>query len=207
MVVKSDFYLDDHKITHIVNTQVNRVGRGFMSWKLHSQAASSQTEISQTIQCERIFIIFRVTVPLKVGSPLQLTTPANYCMSDFVVYVYYILSSEQGVPQGDVVSPYIFILAVEILLIKINHTKNLKGITYAKKESRSETFADDTSIFIQRNPEYLRECVNILKQFANISGLQCNLEKTSVLFWRVIGLAHFLCLNLKSLSLVLPFEI
>ena len=46
---------------------------------------------------------------------------------------------EQGVPQGDVVSPYIFILAVEILLIKINHTKNIKGITYAKKESRSET--------------------------------------------------------------------
>ena len=49
------------------------------------------------------------------------------------------------------------------------------------KESRLETFADDTSIFIQRNPEYLRECVNILKQFANISGLQCNLEKTSVI--------------------------
>ena len=52
---------------------------------------------------------------------------------------------EQGVPQGDVVSPYIFILAVKILLIKINHTKNIRGITYAKKESRSETFADDTS--------------------------------------------------------------
>ena len=81
---------------------------------------------------------------------------------------------EQGVPQGDIVSPYIFILAVEILLIKINHT-------YAKKESRSETFADDTSIFIQRNPKYLRECVNILKQCANVSILQCNLEKTSVI--------------------------
>ena len=79
------------------------------------------------------------------------------------------------------VSPYIFILAVEILLIKINYTKNLKGITYAKNESRSETFADDTSIFIQRNPTYLRECVKILKHFANTSGLQCNLEKTSVI--------------------------
>ena len=54
-----------------------------------------------------------------------------------------------------------------LLLIKINHTKNLKGITYAKKESRSETF-DDTNIFIQRNPKYLRECVTILKQFANV---------------------------------------
>ena len=33
----------------------------------------------------------------------------------------------------------------------------------------------------KRNPEYLRECINILKQFANISGLQCNLEKPSVI--------------------------
>ena len=55
----------------------------------------------------------------------------------------------------ETLSLYIFILAVEVLLIKINHTKNLKGITYAKKESRSETFADDTSIFIQRNLAYL----------------------------------------------------
>ena len=63
---------------------------------------------------------------------------------------------EQGVPQGDVVSPYIFILAVEILLINIVHTKNIKRITYAKKESRLQTFADYISIFIQRNPEYPR---------------------------------------------------
>ena len=32
---------------------------------------------------------------------------------------------EQGVPQGDVVSPYVFILMVEVLLIKINHTANI----------------------------------------------------------------------------------
>ena len=63
---------------------------------------------------------------------------------------------EQGVPQGDVVSPYIFILAVELLLIKINNTKLIQGINYVQKESRSKTFADDTSIFIKRDPTYLR---------------------------------------------------
>ena len=31
---------------------------------------------------------------------------------------------QQGFPQGDVVSPYIFLLMVEILLIKITKTKN-----------------------------------------------------------------------------------
>ena len=44
---------------------------------------------------------------------------------------------EQGVPQGDVISPYIFILLVEMLLIKIKFSKNLKGITFATNESRS----------------------------------------------------------------------
>ena len=69
------------------------------------------------------------------------------------------------------------ILAVELLLIKINNTKLIHGINYAQKESRSETFADDTSIFIRRDPNYLRRCIEFLKHFARISGLHCNLEK------------------------------
>ena len=42
-------------------------------------------------------------------------------------------------------------------------------------------FANDTSIFIKRNPEYLRKYIKFLKHFARISGLQCNLEKTLVI--------------------------
>ena len=91
------------------------------------------------------------------------------------------ISLLQGVPQGDVISPYIFILMVEILLIKINHTKNLTGITYAQRESRSETFADDTTIFIQRNEHNLRHATKYITQFHSISGLACNLEKTVVI--------------------------
>ena len=34
------------------------------------------------------------------------------------------LKLQQGLPQGDIVSPYIFLLIVEILLIKITKTKN-----------------------------------------------------------------------------------
>ena len=88
---------------------------------------------------------------------------------------------EQGVPQGDVISPYIFIVAVEVLLLKITFTKNITGITFGSIEGRSETFADDTTISIERTPENLRKSVEYLKDFAETSGLQCNLDKTSVI--------------------------
>ena len=88
---------------------------------------------------------------------------------------------EQGVPQGDVISPYLFILMVEILLIKINYTKNLTGITYASHESRSETFADDTTIFLTRTENNLRFAKKYLVDFHVLSGLACNIDKTVVI--------------------------
>ena len=70
---------------------------------------------------------------------------------------------------------------VEILLIKINYTKNLKGIRYAKGESRSETFADDTTVILERSEEYLRYALKCLVDFHKLSGLQCNIDKTMVI--------------------------
>lgn len=87
---------------------------------------------------------------------------------------------EQGVPQGDVLSPYILNICVEILLIKISYTDTLKGVKYANKESRAECFADDTTVFIERSEANLRALVKIIKDFANISGLHANLDKTMV---------------------------
>ena len=40
------------------------------------------------------------------------------------------------------VFPYVFIFAVQLLLIKINNIKLIEGITYAKKESRKRHATD-----------------------------------------------------------------
>ena len=87
----------------------------------------------------------------------------------------------QGVPQGDIISPYIFILMVEILLLKIIFTQNLTGITFAKMESCSETFADDTTIIEQRTWKNLIYSKKYLTDFHRVSGLSCNVEKTSII--------------------------
>ena len=58
---------------------------------------------------------------------------------------------EQGVPQGDIISPFIFIIAVEILIIKITKSRHTKGIKLqTEEEIRAQNFADDTSLLIQR---------------------------------------------------------
>ena len=70
-------------------------------------------------------------------------------------------------------SPYIFLLMVEILLIKITKTKHLTGVKYASKEDRASGFSDDCTLFIERTETNLRNCVSILKDFLKISGLKC----------------------------------
>ena len=65
---------------------------------------------------------------------------------------------------------------VKILLMKINSTKNLKGITFAKMESRSET-----TIFVERSEEYLRTAIQYINSFHKLSGLKCNIEKIIII--------------------------
>ena len=89
---------------------------------------------------------------------------------------------EKGVPQGDIISPFIFIIAVEILLIEINKCRHIKGIKLlTQEEIRAHTFADDTSLLIQRCINSLKACVKYINQFSTISGLHANLVKTKVI--------------------------
>ena len=89
---------------------------------------------------------------------------------------------EQGVPQGDIISPFIFIIAVEILLIKITKSRHIKGIQLqTQEEIKAQTFADDTFLLIQRCINSLRACVKYINLFSEISGLHANLDKTKVI--------------------------
>ena len=103
--------------------------------------------------------------------------------------------SEKGVPQGDIISPFIFIIAVEILLIKITKSRHIKGIKLqTEEEIRAQTFADDTSLLIQRCIYSLKECIKYIDLFSAISGLHANRDKIKVIpFGNLCNTNYILC--------------
>ena len=104
----------------------------------------------------------------------------------------------RGCRQGDPVSPYIFVLAAEILSEAIRDNKNIEGITIFQKEQKVSQYADDTTLFIKANERNIRYCMLTLGEFEEVSGLKVNKEKTKVVKigeWRDNG--TILCEDLK----------
>ena len=53
---------------------------------------------------------------------------------------------ERGCRQGDPVSPYLFLFAVEILGIMIRNNPDIKGIMLNDREQKLGQYADDTQV-------------------------------------------------------------
>ena len=87
----------------------------------------------------------------------------------------------RGVRQGDPLSPYLFIICLEILAINIRLNKDIRGIMVGNEEIKLEMFADDMTAFL-RDHASLDTLLNMVDSFSLHSGLKINSEKTEVLF-------------------------
>ena len=91
-------------------------------------------------------------------------------------------SINRGVRQGDPLSPYLFLLCAEILACTLRENMNIKGLKIENKEAFLSQFADDTAIYLDGSKESFEACIENLSQFAQISGLTINYDKTVVIW-------------------------
>ena len=100
--------------------------------------------------------------------------------------------------QGDPISPYLFIICVEILALKIRNEKSVKGFKLGNFEQKLDFYADDLTAYLDGSETSLRNILQILDQFKDLSGLKINLSKCKAVW---IGKNRFseikLCSNLK----------
>jgi len=84
---------------------------------------------------------------------------------------------ERGVRQGDPLSPYLFVVAVETLVIAIRQNSLIKGITIGKKETKLLQYADDTTAVLS-GTNSAQILFRLLDEFKKLSGLAVNATKT-----------------------------
>ena len=83
---------------------------------------------------------------------------------------------KRGVRQGDPLSPYLFIIALEILNVAIRKNKGIEGIALGRNEIKLNVFADDLTTFV-KNTKSFHLLVTLLEGYGKISGLKVNEEK------------------------------
>jgi hypothetical protein len=107
---------------------------------------------------------------------------------------------KRGTAQGDSPSPFLYNLAAQVLLLRIELCSELQGIYPAApqnfpqnldmtpfayesngKTNRNESFADDGNNFLILSIQNLRALKNILLEFRTLSGLEFNVDKSYVM--------------------------
>ena len=100
--------------------------------------------------------------------------------------------------QGDPISPYLFIICVEILAIKIRGDSSVKGFKIGNYEQKLDFYADDLTAYLDGSKTSLENIIEILDRFRKISGLKINLSKCKAVW---IGKNRFsdikICENLN----------
>ena len=91
-------------------------------------------------------------------------------MSEFFLF-------KRGSRQGGPLSPYIFLLCAEVLGQMLRKNIYIKGKVINNKELKISQYADGTQIILDGTEQYLRESLQILSKFHNLSGLKINEEK------------------------------
>lgn len=83
----------------------------------------------------------------------------------------------RGIRQGCPLSPYLFIIAVEILANAIRKDKDIKGIPVGDTILKVSQLADDTTLFVSDFPS-IKAALDLIENFRTVSGLSLNVNKT-----------------------------
>ena len=84
--------------------------------------------------------------------------------------------------QGDPLSPYLFILTVELLSAAIKFNPNIKGIKINDSEFLISQYADDSTLALGDDVLSLKSALKCIENFGQCSGLRANFTKTQAVW-------------------------
>ena len=88
---------------------------------------------------------------------------------------------KQGVRQGDPLSPYLFLLAMEILAHRVRQDDTIIGFKFGDYEIKQILYADDVTLFV-KDVNSVNRLKLVFEEFEKVSGLKVNEGKTNFIW-------------------------
>ena len=85
----------------------------------------------------------------------------------------------RGVRQGCPLSPYLFIIAAEILAMSIRQNDEIKGLIIGETELKIKQFADDSQMLSVYDKNSINAIIKNVLDFGNVSGSTINYDKSA----------------------------
>lgn len=87
----------------------------------------------------------------------------------------------RGVRQGCPLSPFLFIICIELLSNAVRKNEDINGIRLSGREYKTSLFADDAAFIMNGTRKSFETLISIIDNFNYVSGLRLNTSKCQVL--------------------------
>ena len=80
--------------------------------------------------------------------------------------------------QGCPLSPLLFNIVLQVLIIAIREAKEIKGLQIRKEEVNLSLFADDMILHIENLKDSIRKLLELISEFSKVAGYKMNTQKS-----------------------------
>lgn len=97
------------------------------------------------------------------------------------------ITPNRGLRQGDPLSPYLFLILVNVFSQLMNKAISVKSLVGVRMKRKCPIvshliFADDSLVFLEATPRYCSNFWDLITGFSKASGLEVNVQKSSLFF-------------------------
>lgn len=144
----------------------------------------------------------------KMGFPLEfcyrictcISSPRFACVVNGVSSRWF--SAQRGIRQGDPLSPFLFIIAMQVfsgLMKQSVERGRITPFTCSEFSISHTLFADDVMVMLRGNKRSCMALRNLLSSFTNLTGLRINSAKSAISFskWADASFKHTVCSSLN----------